>query len=140
MNRPARHVIRGPVSISIMPLLRALLRIRILPENEYRNNILLVRYNQTMKLIIGLGNHDSHYDNISHTAGFTVVDAFAQANNMDWQTKDKFKAAVAEGVVAGEKILLVKPQTYYNASGDAALAVKQFYKIANADIVVVHDE
>lgn len=93
-----------------------------------------------MKLIIGLGNHDSHYDNTRHNAGFAVVDAFASANNMEWQLKDKFKAAIAEGAVGGEKIIVVKPQTYYNLSGEAALAVKQFYKIDNANVLVVHDE
>jgi len=93
-----------------------------------------------MKLIVGLGNYDPHYDNTRHNAGFSVIDTFAGAHSLDWQTKDKFKADIAEGVVAGEKVILVKPRTYYNLSGDAVLAVKQFYKIENADILVIHDE
>lgn len=93
-----------------------------------------------MKLIIGLGNHDAQYTGTRHNAGFAVADAFASANSLDWQPKDKFKAAVAEGVVNGQKVIVIKPHTYYNLSGEAALAVKQFYKIDNADILVVHDE
>jgi len=93
-----------------------------------------------MKLIIGLGNHDAHYSTTRHNAGFSVADAFASAHNLSWQTKDKFKAAIAEGIVNGEKVIVVKPQTYYNLSGDAVLAVQQFYKIDTTDILVVHDE
>jgi len=93
-----------------------------------------------MKLIIGLGNYDEQYTNTRHNAGFAVVTAFASAHNMDWQPKDKFKADIAETTLGGEKVIVVKPRTYYNLSGDAALAVKQFYKIDNANILVVHDE
>jgi PTH1 family peptidyl-tRNA hydrolase len=93
-----------------------------------------------MKLIVGLGNYDPHYDNTRHNVGFAVVDSFADAHGLDWQIKDKFKATIAEGVVAGEKILVVKPHTYYNLSGEAVLAVKQFYKLDTSDILVIHDE
>ena len=93
-----------------------------------------------MKLIVGLGNHDPHYDNTRHNAVFAMVDSFAHTHSLDWQTKDKFKAAVAEASINGEKTIIIKPHTYYNLSGDAVLAVKQFYKIDNADILVVHDE
>ncbi len=95
---------------------------------------------KTMKLIIGLGNPDIHYDGTCHNVGFAVAEAFAAANNLDWHAKDKFKASVAEGVVQGEKVLAVKPATYYNLSGEAVLAIKQFYKVENADILVLHDE
>ena len=93
-----------------------------------------------MKLIIGLGNPEPQYDATRHNAGFAIVEAFADAHNLSWQLKDKFKATTAEGVVNSQKVILVKPHTYYNLSGEAALAVKQFYKIDNADILVVHDE
>lgn len=93
-----------------------------------------------MKLIVGLGNYDPHYENTRHNAGFAVVDSFAGAHSLDWQTKDKFKAAIAEGVVGGEKVIVAKPHIYYNLSGDAVLALKQFYKLNNADILVIHDE
>jgi PTH1 family peptidyl-tRNA hydrolase len=109
-------------------------------QQKQKTRLGFMRYNQTMKLIVGLGNYDPHYANTRHNAGFSVADAFAGTHSLQWQTKDKYKAALAEGVVAGEKIIVLKPHTYYNLSGDAVLAVKQFYKIDNADIVVVHDE
>lgn len=93
-----------------------------------------------MKLIVGLGNHDSHYDSTRHNAGFAIVDSFADISGLNWQVKDKFKAAIAEGVVAGKKIIVLKPHTYYNLSGEAVLAIKQFYKLENSDILVIHDE
>jgi len=93
-----------------------------------------------MKLLVGLGNPDIHYDGTRHNIGFATLEVFAAAHNMEWQQKDKFKANVAEGFVDAQKIILVKPHTYYNLSGEAVLAVKQFYKLENTDILVVHDE
>lgn len=99
-----------------------------------------MRYTEVMKLVIGLGNIGPTYDGTRHNVGFMVLDSFARAHNLDWQTKDKFKAAIAEGLVGTEKVILLKPTTYYNLSGEAVLAAKQFYKIENSHILVVHDE
>lgn len=93
-----------------------------------------------MKLIVGLGNIGAHFDGTRHNVGFAVLDAFAASQNWEWITKEKFKAAIAEGHYAGQKVLLVKPHTFYNLSGEAARAVRDFYKVDNADVVVVHDE
>lgn len=93
-----------------------------------------------MKVIVGLGNPDVNFDGTRHNVGFAAVEIFAAAHNLPWQRKDKFKASVAEGIVDGEKVMTVKPLTYYNLSGEAVLAVKQFFKLANQDILVVHDE
>lgn len=93
-----------------------------------------------MKLIIGLGNIGPHYEGTRHNVGFMMLDAYAAAHGLGWQTKDKFKAETAEGYIGTEKVILVKPTTYYNLSGEAALAVKQFYKIDINDTLVVHDE
>jgi PTH1 family peptidyl-tRNA hydrolase len=93
-----------------------------------------------MKLLVGLGNPDSHYDGTRHNVGFAIIDAVANAHGLTWQVKDKFKAAIAEGVIDGQKTILAKPHTYYNLSGEAVLAIKQFYKIENNDVVVIHDE
>jgi peptidyl-tRNA hydrolase, PTH1 family len=93
-----------------------------------------------MKLIIGLGNIGPHYEGTRHNAGFAALDAFAGQHGFEWVTKDKFKATVAEGVIDGEKVLLAKPTTYYNLAGEAARILKDFYKIENSDILVVHDE
>jgi len=93
-----------------------------------------------MKLIVGLGNPDPNFDGTRHNVGFATIEVLAAANNLDWQQKDKFKSSVAEGVLDGEKVILLKPRTYYNLSGDAVLAVKQFYKLENPDILILHDE
>jgi peptidyl-tRNA hydrolase, PTH1 family len=93
-----------------------------------------------MKLIIGLGNIGPTYDGTRHNIGFMLLDIFARTNDLSWQTKNKFKAMIAEGYVGTEKVILLKPTTYYNLSGEAALAAKQFYTINNTDILVVHDE
>ncbi|HKX73503.1 MAG TPA: aminoacyl-tRNA hydrolase [Candidatus Saccharimonadales bacterium] len=93
-----------------------------------------------MKLVIGLGNIGAHFDGTRHNVGFAVVEAIATAQGWEWLSREKFKATVAEGILHGEKVILAKPNTYYNVSGEAARAIRDFYKIANSDIVVVHDE
>jgi peptidyl-tRNA hydrolase, PTH1 family len=93
-----------------------------------------------MKLIIGLGNIGPHYEGTRHNAGFAALEAFAAQHNLEWTTKEKFKAMTAEGVIEGQKVILAKPTTYYNLTGEAVRAIKDFYKVDNADIVVIHDE
>ncbi|HET9412377.1 MAG TPA: aminoacyl-tRNA hydrolase [Candidatus Saccharimonadales bacterium] len=93
-----------------------------------------------MKLIIGLGNIGTHFEKTRHNVGFMAVDAWVQAHQSEWQSKDKFKALVAETTLHNEKIILIKPTTYYNLSGDATRLVKDFYKIDTQNILVVHDE
>jgi peptidyl-tRNA hydrolase, PTH1 family len=93
-----------------------------------------------MKLVIGLGNIGSQYDGTRHNAGFAVLDAIAGQHGLEWVAKAKFKALAAEGVIAGQKVILAKPTTYYNLSGETVRAIKDFYKIDNGDIVIVHDE
>lgn len=93
-----------------------------------------------MKLIVGLGNIGPHFEGTRHNLGFSVLDVFANSHSVIWQTKDKFKASIAEATISGQKVILAKPTTYYNLSGDAVRAIKDFYKLDNADILVVHDE
>jgi PTH1 family peptidyl-tRNA hydrolase len=93
-----------------------------------------------MKIVVGLGNIGAHFDGARHNVGFAALEFFASANNLEWQVKDRFKATVAEGNLSGEKVILVKPNTYYNLSGDAVLAIKNFYKISNSDTLIIHDE
>lgn len=93
-----------------------------------------------MKLIVGLGNIGAHYDGTRHNVGFAILEVLAAAHNLEWQAKDKFKAHIAEGVLHGQKVMLVKPTTYYNLVGEAIRAIKDFYKIDNTDILLVHDE
>lgn len=93
-----------------------------------------------MKLIIGLGNIGAHYDGTRHNVGFAAIDTFAAAQGLQWTQKDKFKALVAEGQVNGQKTILAKATTYYNLTGEAARAIKDFYKLQNTDILAIHDE
>lgn len=93
-----------------------------------------------MKLILGLGNPEEKFARTRHNAGFRVLDAYAAEKGMEWQTKDKFKALVAELTIGGEKVILAKPTTYYNQVGEAGQAIADFYKIAPEDILIVHDE
>lgn len=93
-----------------------------------------------MKLIIGLGNPEEKYVGTRHNVGFAMLDMLAEEVNATFQDKSKFKAMIAETTVEGEKVLLAKPTTYYNLSGEAMRLIADFYKIAASDILVIHDE
>ncbi len=94
-----------------------------------------------MKLIVGLGNPGSEYVTTRHNVGFMAVDALRERIKLaDFRNESKFKSEVARGEFNGEKIILMKPQTFMNLSGEALLLVKQFYKVSNSDIWVVFDD
>ena len=93
-----------------------------------------------MKLIIGLGNPEARYDNTRHNAGYYMLDSFAATSGVTFKHADKFKGSVTEVHRGDEKILLLKPATYYNDSGLAARLVMDFYKLTSEDILIVHDE
>ncbi len=93
-----------------------------------------------MKLIIGLGNPEARYRNTRHNAGCMAIDSFAKKYDVSFALQKKFKAEVAELAIRSEKVLLLKPQTYYNLSGEAVRAAADFYKLAHEDILVIHDE
>ena len=99
-----------------------------------------MRYNEGMKLIIGLGNPEPRYDTTRHNVGFWCVDRYAKEQGATWKRSDKFRAELAELSVNGEKVLLVKPTTYYNLVGESARSVADFYKIAPEDILIIHDD
>ncbi|UYO01029.1 MAG: aminoacyl-tRNA hydrolase [Devosia sp.] len=92
-----------------------------------------------MKLLVGLGNPGAQYEGNRHNIGFMAVDAIAEAHGIStW--KSKHSGLLAEGSVAGERVLLLKPQTFMNKSGGSLQQVARFYKIGNEDIVVFYDE
>lgn len=92
-----------------------------------------------MKLLVGLGNPGAQYVGNRHNIGFMAVDAIASANGISgW--KSKHAGLLAEGNVGGERVLLLKPQTFMNKSGDSVQQVARFYKLTPADIVVFYDE
>ena len=92
-----------------------------------------------MYMIVGLGNPGSRYVNTRHNIGFDVIDAFCAKNNIVFKTS-KFKALVGTGVVCGEKVIAVKPQTFMNLSGDAVLPIKEYYDIETENIIVISDD
>lgn len=94
----------------------------------------------TIKLIVGLGNVGREYENTRHNVGFILIEAFAAAKQVAWHEKAKFKAHIAELHEGDAKVVLVKPTTFMNLSGEAVRALKDFYKIENSDILVIHDE
>lgn len=97
-------------------------------------------YTKGMKLIIGLGNPDPHYDGTRHNVGFAYLDEYAGTHGLRWKRSDKFRAFLAETTVRGEKVIFAKPTTYYNLAGEAARAIADFYKIAPADVLILHDD
>ena len=93
-----------------------------------------------IKLIVGLGNPGREYENTRHNAGFWWVDEFARLQKLSFKSETKFHCLTARGLAHGREILLLKPQTFMNVSGRAVVALAQFYKIAPAEMLVVHDE
>ena len=92
-----------------------------------------------MRLIVGLGNPGKEYALNRHNVGFMAVDELAHRFSFA-DFKSKFQGLLAEGVIAGERVLILKPQTYMNLSGESVSAVARFYKINVKDIIVVHDD
>ncbi|MFT3913602.1 MAG: aminoacyl-tRNA hydrolase [Anaeromyxobacteraceae bacterium] len=93
-----------------------------------------------MKLVVGLGNVGPEYARTRHNVGFLVADRLAQALRADFAAEKKFSAELAEGKLAGERVLVMKPLTYMNASGEAVGPALRFYKLGLEDLVVVHDD
>lgn len=94
-----------------------------------------------MKLVVGLGNPGKQYERTRHNAGFMAMDFLKEAFDFaDCKEVPKHKAWIAEGVIAGEKALLVKPTTFMNLSGQSVQSLVQFYKLDSLDVVIVHDE
>jgi len=94
-----------------------------------------------IQLIVGLGNTGKEYDGTRHNVGFSAVDRYHVENKFpQWQEKTKFKAYISEDFIAGKKVILAKPTTLMNLSGEAVRALKDFYKLQNSDITVIHDE
>lgn len=93
-----------------------------------------------MKLIIGLGNPDEKYLFTRHNAGFMAVDFFAAKYNQSFKKETKLKSLITKFKFEGEDIILVKPLTYMNLSGEALVAVMNFYKISKEDVLVIYDD
>lgn len=94
-----------------------------------------------MKLILGQGNPGAKYDRTRHNVGFYTLDQLAQRHGLTWSLKTKFRALTAEITTGEEKIVLVKPTTFYNETGLSARQLVDFYSLDPArDLLVVHDD
>src|SRR5438067_1026563 len=92
-----------------------------------------------MKLVIGLGNPGTQYEQTRHNVGFRVVDKLAAKLGWKW-TERRSRAILASGMLGSEKVVLVKPITYMNNSGEAVSELMRWYKVQPEDILVVYDE
>ena len=93
-----------------------------------------------MKLIVGLGNHGDKYKFTRHNAGFMALDFLSHKWGVDFSFESKFKGEIAKANYSGESVILLKPHTYMNLSGESFIAVMNFFKIDKKDILVVHDD
>lgn len=93
-----------------------------------------------IELIVGLGNPGRDYADTRHNAGFWFVETVARKYGGSFKPEKKFQGEVARTVIDGSEIWLLKPDTFMNLSGQAVLALMQFYKIDLANILVVHDD
>lgn len=92
-----------------------------------------------MYLIIGLGNPESDYSRTRHNMGFDVINKLSEKFDIK-VNKTKFKALYGTGVINGEKVVLVKPQTYMNLSGESVQEFVNFYKVESDKILVIYDD
>jgi len=93
-----------------------------------------------MKLIIGLGNPGKEYENTRHNVGFIVVDEIAKKEGGKFSFEKKFNAEIAKSRFNNKPIILAKPFTFVNKSGEAVKKLKLLYKIKVEDIIIVHDD
>ena len=93
-----------------------------------------------MFVIVGLGNPTAQYEGTRHNAGFDVIDVLAEKYNISVDAR-KCRAFCGKGVIAGQKVLLVKPQTYMNLSGESVGGIVNYYKIdPESDLLVIYDD
>lgn len=92
-----------------------------------------------MFLIVGLGNPGKEYEKTRHNVGFDAVDIIAKEYNIDIN-RIKFKGVYGDGKIGDEKVMLLKPATYMNLSGESVLEVAQFYKIPSENIIIIYDD
>lgn len=92
-----------------------------------------------MKLIVGLGNPGREYENTRHNIGFQTIDKYANKIGVSIN-KSKFNGLYGEIMISGDKVILLKPQSYINLSGEVIRKFVDFYKIDIQDILIIHDD
>ncbi len=92
-----------------------------------------------MYLIVGLGNPEQDYSNTRHNMGFNTINKLAKQYNIEI-TRKNFKGLYGSGIIEEEKVILLKPQTFMNSSGESIKEIMQFYKIEPQDLIVIYDD
>lgn len=92
-----------------------------------------------MYLVVGLGNPGKEYEGTRHNIGFEAIDYLSDKYNIELN-REKFKGVFGEGFIKGKKVILLKPTTYMNLSGESIREVVNFYKISNEEIIVIYDD
>ncbi len=94
-----------------------------------------------MKLIVGLGNPGKEYEKTRHNIGFITIDSILEAYNFpNFSEEKKFKAMISTGEINSEKVILAKPLTFMNLSGEAVQSIVNFYKIDVSDVIIIQDD
>ena len=93
-----------------------------------------------IKLIVGLGNPGQQYEKTRHNAGFLFLDSLAKEFGCVWSSQARFQGLFAEYSVSGDKVMLLKPDTFMNRSGQSVGKIARYYKLFPEEILVVHDE
>ena len=92
-----------------------------------------------MYLIVGLGNPENEYSHTRHNMGFDTINQIAKNNNIQI-TKNKFKGLCESTIIQNQKVILLKPQTYMNLSGESVKEVAEFYNLKPEEIIVIYDD
>ena len=92
-----------------------------------------------MYLIVGLGNPEADYSKTRHNMGFNVINKLSEKYGIE-VNKSRFKGLVGNGTIEGEKVVLLKPQTFMNLSGESLIEAMNFYKLSEEEIVVIYDD
>lgn len=92
-----------------------------------------------MYLIVGLGNPENEYANTRHNMGFNVINEFSKKKHIE-VTKSKFKGLYETGIIEGKKVILLKPQTFMNSSGESIKEIVEFYNIEPKEIIIIYDD
>ena len=93
-----------------------------------------------MKLIVGLGNPGKEYQGTRHNVGFEAVDRLADLYESKWTNDEDRMSLISKASINDEIVMLAKPQTFMNKSGDAVLALMQYYKMKTKDVLIIHDD
>ena len=92
-----------------------------------------------MYIIVGLGNPEPEYSNTRHNMGFDVINKLANKNNISLN-RTKFNAIYGTGIIENEKVILIKPQTFMNLSGECVIEAMNFYKISEDELIIIYDD